>query len=163
MYAHARSSAPAMASFVCSEIRSPKARGMCIRYEPQNAAQLASVGEMAAGIAHEIKNPLAGMVNGLDLLAGRMGEDEKTEGLLSQIRGQLHRIESAIRDLLSYARPKEPKLVVAESHDLVQRVIGLVSPQADAAGVRIVANTAGTGGLVRVDPELMTQALVNLS
>ena len=131
--------------------------------EMQRAAQLASVGEMAAGIAHEIKNPLAGMVTGMDLLAGRIEEDAKTEGLLSQIRAQLRRIEFAIRDLLSYARPKEPKLVVAESHDLVQRVIGLVSPQADAAGVRIVANTTGTGGLVRVDPELMTQALVNLS
>ncbi len=131
--------------------------------ELRRAAQLASVGELAAGIAHEIKNPLAGMVSGMDLLASRLETDPRAEGLLSQMQAQLRRIESAIRDLLSYARPKEPRLVVAAPHDLVKRVADLVGPQAEAARIRIAARTSRSDDRLRVDPELMTQALVNLA
>jgi signal transduction histidine kinase len=106
----------------------------------RRAAQLASVGELAAGIAHEIKNPLAGASSGIDMLEHELPGTPSSESLMIQVRAQLRRIESAIRDLLSYARPKQPMM-----------------------GVSIEQDTASVTSRVRVDPELFTQALVNLS
>ncbi|NIM49008.1 MAG: HAMP domain-containing protein [Gemmatimonadales bacterium] len=131
--------------------------------EMRRAAQLASVGELASGIAHEIKNPLVVVASGVDLLSGQLQGDSQKQNILAQIRAQLRRIESAIRDLLSYARPKELRLVWADPQQLVDRVVGLVGAQADAASVRIEKRQAGTVPQIRVDPELMTQALVNLA
>jgi len=131
--------------------------------ELRRAAQLASVGELASGIAHEMKNPIVGLATGLDLLARRAPSDRQTDTLMGQMREQLHRMESAIRDLLSYARPKAPMLTSADPGELVQRAVALVRPQADAAGVVIETKAQGGGSRLRADPELMTQALVNLA
>jgi signal transduction histidine kinase len=131
--------------------------------EMRRAAQLASVGELAAGIAHEIKNPLAGAASGIDMLERELRESPSTESLLRQVRAQLRRIESAIRDLLSYARPKQPTVGWAAPQQLVERAVTLVGPQAEAAGVRIEQHTGRETKRIRVDPELLSQALVNLS
>ncbi len=129
----------------------------------RRAAQLASVGELAAGIAHEIKNPLAGVSSGIDMLEQELQRSPSSENLMRQVREQLRRIDSAIRDLLSYARPKQPMVGWAAPRQLVERTVRLVGPQAEAAGIRIEQNTAKVTRRVRVDPELFTQALVNLS
>ncbi len=131
--------------------------------ELRRAAQLASVGELASGIAHEIKNPLVGVASGVDLLSKRVGEDPKAAALLGQMHSQIRRIESALQDLLSYASPKEPLLTWTEPRQLVEKLVDLVRPQADAAGVRIEERHAEALPTIRVDPELLTQALVNLA
>jgi len=128
----------------------------------RRAAQLASVGELAAGIAHEIKNPLAGASSGIDMLEQELEPSPSSQNLLRQVRTQLRRIESAIRDLLSYARPKQPTVGWVAPEQLVERTVELVRPQAEAAGVRIEQVAARETRRVRVDPELLTQALVNL-
>lgn len=131
--------------------------------EMRRAAQLASVGEMASGIAHEVKNPLAGAVTGLDLLTRKLKGDSNAREILGQVRIQLGRIESALRDLLSYARPKEPRLGRTDPRSLVERVVSLVRAQADAAGIRIEKELPEAVPRIRVDPEQMAQALVNLA
>lgn len=131
--------------------------------EMRRAAQLASVGELAAGIAHEIKNPLAGASAGIDMLEQELQGSPSSESLVRQIRTQLSRIDSALRDLLSYARPKQPTVGWATPRQLVERAITLVGPQAEAAEVRVEQDTARVTRKVRVDPELLTQALVNLA
>jgi signal transduction histidine kinase len=131
--------------------------------EMRRAAQLASVGELASGIAHEIKNPLVGMASGVDLLSRRVGEDPRSVVLLDQMQSQILRIESAIQDLLSYASPKEPLLAWTDPKHLVGKLVALVRPQADAAGVRVEERHAEALPTIRVDPELLTQALVNLA
>ncbi|NIN71728.1 MAG: HAMP domain-containing protein [Gemmatimonadetes bacterium] len=131
--------------------------------EMRRAAQLASVGELASGIAHEIKNPLIGVASGVDLLSKRVDEDPKSAALLGQMHTQIRRIEAALQDLLSYASPKEPLLTWSEPRHLVEKLVTLVRPQADAAGVRIEEHHAEPLPTIRVDPELLTQALVNLA
>jgi len=131
--------------------------------EIERAGQLASVGEMAAGIAHEIKNPLAGVSSGIDLLEQRLDQSLPTQAIRNQIRSELRRMERAIRDLLSYARPKEPRVGWVAPGLLVNRVVSLVRPQAEAAGVQVEQRIENIPDRVRVDPELLTQALVNLS
>jgi len=131
--------------------------------ELRRAAQLASVGELASGIAHEIKNPLIGLSSGLDLLASRVAHDARVEDVVRQMRAQLGRIESALHDLLSYARPKEPRTVLADPRQVVDRVVRLIAPQAKAAGARIETRLAPDVPRILLDPDLMTQGLVNLT
>jgi signal transduction histidine kinase len=131
--------------------------------EMRRAAQLASVGELASGIAHEIKNPLVGVASGVDLLSRQVGEDPKSAAILDLIYAQVRRIESALQDLLSYASPKEPLFTWTDPKQLVERLIALVRPQADAAGVQITERLVDSLPTIRVDPELLTQALVNLA
>ncbi len=131
--------------------------------EMRRAAQLASVGELASGIAHEIKNPLVGMASGVDVLSRLIGTDPKSAAILGQIQAQVCRIESAIHDLLSYASPKEPLFTWAEPKQLADRLVALVRPQAVAAGVQVMERYSTALPSIRIDPELMTQALVNLA
>ncbi len=131
--------------------------------EMRRAAQLASVGELASGIAHEIKNPLVGLASGVDLLSKQLGEDPKSAAVLDLIYAQVRRIESAIQDLLSYASPKEPLLTWTDPKLLVEKLVALVRHQADAAEVRIEQQIADSVPTIRVDPELLSQALVNLA
>jgi signal transduction histidine kinase len=131
--------------------------------EMRRAAQLASVGELASGIAHEIKNPLVGVASGVDLLSRQAGVDPSSAAILDQMNAQVHRIESAIQDLLSYASPKEPLYTWTDPKQLVERLLTLVRPQADAAEVQITERHAKSLPTIRVDPELLTQALVNLA
>lgn len=129
----------------------------------RRAGQLASVGELAAGIAHEIKNPLVGASSGIDMLEEAIRGDPSSESLLAQVRAQLRRIESAIRDLLSYARPTQPTIGSVAPRQLVERTVALIGSQAEAAGVRVEQSPSSTTRSVSVDPELLTQALINLS
>jgi signal transduction histidine kinase len=131
--------------------------------EMRRAEQLASVGELAAGVAHEIKNPLAGATSGIDMLEDAIRGEPVPEKLLAQVRIQLRRIDSAIRDLLSYARPTQPTKGHVAPEQLVERAEALVRSQAEAAGVRVERSPSQTTRSVSVDPELVTQALVNLS
>jgi two-component system sensor histidine kinase HydH len=79
------------------------------------------------------------------------------------MQAQVYRMELAVRDLLSYASPKEPLLTWTEPKQLLERLIALVRPQAEAAGVQITRQQAEGLPKMRVDPELLTQALINLA
>jgi signal transduction histidine kinase len=132
--------------------------------ELRRAAQLASVGELSSGIVHEIKNPLVGVASGLDLLSDRLDEaDLRSQRILGQIRDEIHRMEVALQDLLSYARPKEPRLVRATPEQLIERLITLVRPQAEAGGTSVRYSCESDLPPVEVDPDLLNQALINLA
>jgi len=126
------------------------------------AQQLATVGELASGVAHEIKNPVVGIAGGLDLVRRRLGNDVALSPILEEMARQLKRIETAVRDLLSYARPAMPSLALVRVEQLVERATRLVQPAAEQAGVELCLQLAPDSPPVHADPELLTQSLVNL-
>ena len=132
------------------------------RREIERAQLLATVGELASGVAHEIKNPVVGISNGLDLVRRRIPPDPAVEPIMDEMARQLRRIEGAVRDLLTFARPAAPTLVPAEANELVRRAARLVLPAAEHAGVRIDFRLAPALPELRVDDEQIRQALVNL-
>lgn len=131
----------------------------------QRAGQLATVGEMASGIAHEIKNPIVGTLSGLKLLERELGPDAspRAREIMRQIESQLSKMQLTIRDLLSYARPKEPRLVTARPSQIAGRILPLIETQAHAAGIRIETDFDERDPPILVDPDLMIQALMNLA
>jgi len=131
------------------------------RREIERAQQLATVGELASGVAHEIKNPVVGISNGLDLVLRRV-EDPALDPITSEMQRQLRRIEDAVRDLLAFARPARPEVAPADIDRVVSRALALVGPAAGKKKVTIVPRLAGDLPPIDIDAELVGQALVNL-
>ncbi len=130
--------------------------------EMERAQQLATVGELASGVAHEIRNPLTGVLGALDLALRRSPEGDPARPLLEEAQQQLKRIETTTEQMLRYARPPELREVVVDPFELVQRAVQIVGMQASAASIRISSRKPDKLQPVRVDPELMVQVLVNL-
>ncbi len=130
--------------------------------EIERAQQLATVGELASGVAHEIKNPVVAISNGLDLVWKRLGEDEALAPIMTEMTRQLDRIEQAVTDLLAFARPAEPLVAPADANQIVERAVTLVRPAAQSAGVSLTLDLTSEPLELLVDPELLRQSLVNL-
>jgi signal transduction histidine kinase len=130
--------------------------------EIERASQLATVGELASGIAHEIKNPVVGVANGLDIVRRRAGTDATLLPIIDEMERQIRRVQGAIQELLTFARPAIPALAPVSANDLAERAIRLVQPTADKGGVRIEARLDPSHASVLADAEMIHQALINL-
>ena len=130
--------------------------------EIERASQLATVGELASGIAHEIKNPVVGVANGLDIVRRRAGHDTTLLPIIDEMERQMHRVQDAIQELLTFARPATPALAPVSGNDLAERAIRLVQPTADKSGVRIEVRLDPSRASALADAEMVHQALINL-
>lgn len=129
--------------------------------EIERVGQLATVGELAAGVAHEIKNPVVGISGGLDLIMRFTHDHSKLRPVVDEMNRQVSRVEVALQDLLAYARPATPSFTPVNVSEIVERAVTLVRPTADSAGVRIDVETVNLPK-VFVDEEMIRQSLVNL-
>ncbi|MDE3153138.1 MAG: HAMP domain-containing protein [Gemmatimonadota bacterium] len=132
------------------------------RREIERASQLATVGELASGVAHEIRNPVVGVSNGLDLVRRRVGHDPVLEPIIEEMTHQLTRIQQTLQELLVFARPATPTLAPISGNNLVERAIRLVQPAAARAGVRVEVNLDPLVPRFMADEEMLHQALVNV-
>jgi signal transduction histidine kinase len=130
--------------------------------EIERASQLATVGELASGVAHEIRNPVVGVSNGLDLVRRRLGKDPVLEPIIEEMGHQLTRIQQTLQELLVFARPATPTLTRLSGNDLVQRAIRLAQPAATRTGVRIDVHLDPDLPPLLADEEMLHQAMVNV-
>ena len=126
------------------------------------ASQLATVGELASGVAHEIKNPVVGIAHGLEMVQRHVGPDPAITPVMDEMARQLSRIRQTLQDLLTFARPATPALAPVNGNDIVQRAIRLLQPIADRTGVRIEVWLDPTLPRFDADEEMLYQAVVNV-
>ncbi|MDX2478990.1 MAG: ATP-binding protein [Desulfuromusa sp.] len=88
--------------------------------ELQRANQMALVGQMAAGLAHEIKNPLAGVKVSLDVLADELELQPEDQDLFARIINEINRMERLLKSLLNYARPAQPQFDLVDINRLLE-------------------------------------------
>jgi signal transduction histidine kinase len=134
-----------------------EARNQVIR-----AARLASVGTLAAGIAHEVGNPLGAIVGYIDVAIRRAARDGQDTTLLEALRDEARRIDRIVKSLLDYARPrnKEPELVAPGL--VLERVRELLSAQGKFDDVQVVWRFDDAIPVVQIDPSRLEQVMVNL-
>jgi signal transduction histidine kinase len=132
------------------------------RRRMERAEHLAAVGEMAAGVAHEIRNPVAGVKAAVEVLARQMPHDDERRSVLKESVVELNRIEGVIRDLLSYARPRLPEQVTTDLNQVVRDGVMLTTPKAASQGITLQCNLAHGLPPVRVDPLMVRQVVANL-
>jgi len=128
----------------------------------ERAERLASLGELAAGIAHEIKNPIAGISGAMQVLMQDFEENDGRREIMEEILKQIERIDRDVKDLLSYAKTAEPELAPKDVGELINEAIFLIREPAMQQQVRIITAVAEDLPMVLLDEKLIQQVLVNL-
>jgi signal transduction histidine kinase len=134
------------------------------RTQLEGSERMASVGRLAAGVAHEIGNPIAAIMGMHDLLDDSETPDETRADFLERMRKETERIHVVVRDLLDYARPEGVTAAAQQSADVAEIVsdaAALVRLQKEWKGIDL--NVEIVRGLhVRLSPQRLTQVLLNL-
>ncbi len=125
------------------------------------ADRLSSLGEIAAGLAHEIGNPLAGLKGALEIISSRAAVGTPEAEFSSMASREIARLEALIGEFLRYARPHEPRRVETDIFDVLEPVVSLLGREAEGHAVTVhVARTAVP--TVFVDSDQMTQVFMNV-
>ncbi len=124
--------------------------------------KMAAVGTLAAGVAHEINNPLAGIMNCVETLSADPGDPETYARYLGMIRDGLKRIERIVHNLLDFSRPREPMPELTSLNHSVHHVVELVQYQLNEGGIELYLELDPTGAMVLADHFQMEQLLLNL-
>jgi two-component system NtrC family sensor kinase len=128
----------------------------------RRAENLASLGKMAAGIAHEINNPLAGMQNCVRSLLKSTATEERRVQYLEMLREGLERVGRTVGELLNFARTSAPKLADIPLPVLLQRGLRLLEYDLAARGIAPNLDLDADVPVLRVDPQQMEQVLLNV-
>jgi PAS domain S-box-containing protein len=123
-------------------------------------AALARLGEMAAVLAHEIKNPLAGIRGVVQVIAGRMPADSQDRAVMGEIVVRVDALNGMMRDLLVFARPPKPKLRRLEVVALIDSSAALM--REDASMSKLAVDVAGTAPPILGDPDMLKMVFQNL-
>jgi signal transduction histidine kinase len=124
--------------------------------------QLAHLGELAAGLAHEIKNPLAGIQGALELLRDDARAEEDKFRLFEEMLAELRRVNAILQRLLESGRPAPLRVVETDPASLIRDTVDLLAPGLRRKGVRLSVETATELPRLRSDPAKVRQVLVNL-
>lgn len=127
--------------------------------ELAQAEHLATLGEIAAGLAHEIKNPLAGIAAALEVLGGHYESDQE---VMAEVQAQVQRIRGIVDDLLHYARPRSLQMENGNINVPVTRAVHLAAHAATRRSVRVVFTPSPVPALPH-DPEQVERMVANLA
>ncbi len=123
---------------------------------------LASLGELSACVAHEIRNPLTGVRTTVQFVSSKLEPDDSRREDLQEVIKELDRIEQIIGDLLMFARPVEGHKATTDLNALVTRVVESMSQQLEAAEVAVRFNLSPSVPPFVFSPDNLQQVLLNL-
>ena len=129
----------------------------------QRADRMASIGELASGIAHEIRNPLAGIQGAVQILAEKFPKEDPRTQVTEEIQKQIYKLERLVRDLLNYAKPVPANYLPTDINGLVDKVLSFfVRQRGMPADYRIEKKLASPLPKTMIDPSSMEQAFLNI-
>jgi signal transduction histidine kinase len=121
--------------------------------------KLASLGVLAAGVAHEIRNPLTAIKFRLFSLKNCLPPEGNEDA--GVIASEINRLERIVRDFLQFARPSEPQMVVLPAQRIAQEAYDLLKPQMEKSGIRLDLERTGEAW-IKGDLQQLKQVLINL-
>lgn len=130
------------------------------RSETAMLRAFATIGESAALLAHEIKNPITAVHMALRAVADQLGEDNRE--ILEDLVARMQRIERMMQRTLSLAKPIELKPALVPVEDLVGRTLGHLADDVARAGATVTTKLDARGVRIEVDPQLLEEVLANL-
>jgi signal transduction histidine kinase len=126
------------------------------------ADRFAAVGEIATGLAHEIKNPLAGLSGALELLAEDLARDPRHTEIVSEMQHQVNRLTNTMESLLSFARPPKAKLRSTNVNASIEKVLFLIRQQSRNGCIGLGSELAADLPPVLADPAQLEQVFLNV-
>jgi len=121
---------------------------------------LAQLGQMAAVIAHEVKNPLAGISGALQIIRPRLPEGNSDREVFDTILERIDVLNDKMQELLQFSRPRPPKRVPVPADALLQQVVDLLSTDPQLTGLDIEVRAKPL--ILNGDVELLREVLINL-
>ncbi len=133
-----------------------------LRAEAQRNDRLTALGKLASGVAHEIRNPLSTIKGIATYLAKRSQPGGREEEAAETMVAEVDRLNRVVSELLDFARPAAVTLVEADLREVVDRALRLASADLKAKDITVLVEQDPDFPTVRVSPERLTQALLNL-
>ncbi len=127
------------------------------------AEKLSSLGELSAGIVHEVRNPLASIKGAIEILEDEIAPDSPRREFSDLAKSEINRLDRLVGEFLRFARPTAPLKASVDLNALVESVVTLIEQQAALQSVTIVQDLGRDIPSVFVDAEQIRQVLLNLA
>ncbi|MFI5370750.1 MAG: nitrogen regulation protein NR(II) [Candidatus Eisenbacteria bacterium] len=134
-----------------------------MQQELRRHERLATLGQLAAGVAHEIRNPLAGIGTSAQVLLRRFEPRDERARFVTVILDEVSRLDRIVTSLLQYARPRVPELKPSRLEPCIERVRQLAADAIEHAGVSVELDVGPRLGPMWIDADLVTQVLLNVT
>ena len=132
-----------------------------LQIELRRNERLAALGKMAAGVAHELRNPLSSIKGLTLLLKGKFHNDEEGINTAEILVQEVERLNRSIGELLDYARPEKLELKKIDIFDVIEKAVSLITVDLETAEVRLEMNCT-QGHYVKGDNDKLNQVFLNL-
>lgn len=126
------------------------------------AEHLATLGELAAGLAHEIRNPLAGIAGVIEIIGQDLPSSSPGRQVIQEVQEEIHHIDKIISNLLDYARPRPAQFRPADLYVTAERAVALARQQVMSRPIQVQISKEGELPPVVHDPAQIQQVLLNL-
>lgn len=133
-----------------------------VRERLSRAEELAEVGQLAASLAHEIKNPLAGISGAIQVLRDDLERDDTRRRVLDDVLRQVSRLDGTVKDLLTYARPRPAIIKECRLASVIERVTALLVQEPAMRDVRLEVPDCSDLAPIEADDHQLEQLLINL-
>jgi signal transduction histidine kinase len=143
-------------------LRDPEATRQISR-QLQTAERLSAISRITSGVAHEVKNPLNAILMHVELARMKLaGGDTGLEPQMEIISREILRLDRVVKTFLDFTRPVDLNLTEVPLDAFVREIVDLASPQAAASGIRVSVRGDTEGANIRVDVDLLKQAVLNV-
>ena len=133
-----------------------------LKEQLSRAKHLSSLGEMVAGVSHEIRNPLGIISSSAELLKKKMSPDDKSARIPDIIIEESGRLNNIITDFLNYARPREPNLFPCRVVEVIDKITQYLSSQMESEGHTIHTHYDDGIPKIQADADMLYQAFLNI-
>jgi PAS domain S-box-containing protein len=123
-------------------------------------ASLVTLGQMAAVVAHEVRNPLAGVRGAIQVIGSRLPAGSRDAAIVSEVIARLDALDELMTDMLLFARPPHASPVLVDIRALADETSNLVAQDVRSRNVQFTVD--GTRPVVKADPKLLKSVLLNL-
>ena len=130
--------------------------------EMARAEHLATIGELAAGLAHEIRNPLAGIAGVVEVMGRELPQASSSRAVLPEVHSEIQHIQAILNDLLAYARPRPPEFHPGDLNATVEQAVFLARQQVRTKPIEITLEPDKKLPRILHDPVQVQQVILNL-
>ncbi len=132
------------------------------RQQAEKAEKMQTLGEIAAAISHEVKNPLAGIKSMVQAVLIDLDENTEPYQYLKRVLQEVDRINNFIENTFAFARHRRPRIIRSSIPDILESVIALLSENFKRNGIEVVREYAEDLPTLRIDPEQIRQVFLNI-